>query len=275
MKSQANNVEKVKGLQSAVLKWFADHSRDFPWRNTSNAFFILIAEALLRQTQADRVMEPYLTLVSKFPDPQSMAQANVLQLREWFQPLGLVKRADRLIETSKILVRDFAGRVPDGLEQLKELPGLGEYSARAVLCLAYNIQVPMIDEGSGRVMRRVLNLHSKRPAYSDSKLIATTEKMLPKGFARSFNLGLIDIAAVYCQSKKPECSPCPLLYVCSYGQQVVKVSHHSRREVNHGNVSIALLHFCLKVINLPLDGLQKRWGLSRVGRVPYPTRLSW
>ena len=209
-------IRKSSALRQIVLDWFSKNGRDFPWRNTDNAFFILIAEALLRQTQAERVVEPYLALVSKFPNPQLMALANVAQLREWFHPLGLVRRADRLVESSKILVRDFGGRVPDSLVQLKGLPGLGEYSARAVLCLAYNIQVPMIDEGSGRVLRRILNLNSKRPAYSDRKLIATTEKMLPKEFARNFNLGLIDIAAFYCHVKNPSCLLCPLTKDCMF-----------------------------------------------------------
>ena len=224
MRSKTNNAEKAKGLQSAVLSWFADHGRDFPWRNTDNAFFILIAEVLLRQTQAERVVNPYLELISKFLDPQSMAQANVAQLREWFHPLGLVKRADHLVEISKILVCDYSGRVPDKLEQLIILPGLGEYSARAVLCLAYNIQVPMIDESSGRVLRRILNLRSERPAYSDRKLLELAEKLLPKGLARNYNLGLIDIAAAYCHYKNPESSSCPLLNLCSYGQQLIKSS---------------------------------------------------
>lgn len=221
---ETKSTEKTKGLQNAVLIWFADHGRDFPWRNTDNAFFILIAEVLLRQTQAERVVSPYLALTSKFPDPQSMAQADVTQLREWFHPLGLVKRADRLIETSKILVRDFTGKVPNRLEQLMEFPGLGEYSARAVLCLAYNIQVPMIDESSGRVLRRILNLRSVRPAYSDRKLLELAEKLLPKGLARNYNLGLIDIAAAYCHYKKTDSHSCPLLNLCSYGQQLIKSS---------------------------------------------------
>jgi len=226
VRSKTNNAEKTKGLQNAVLSWYVDHGRDFPWRNTDNAFFILIAEVLLRQTQAERVANPYLALISKFPDPQSMAQADVTQLREWFHPLGLVKRADRLVETSKIIVRDFTGKVPNRLEQLMEFPGLGEYSARAVLCLAYNIQVPMIDEGSGRVLRRILNLQSEKPAYSDRRLIATAERMLPKGFARSFNLGLIDIAAVYCYPQKPSCLSCPLNWNCMFNNSSIGLKEH-------------------------------------------------
>ena len=236
MKGKIAFTEKTKGLQNAVLSWFAGHGRDFPWRNTNNAFFILTAEVLLRQTQAERVVELYLELTSRFPVPHLMSHADIAQLREWFQPLGLVKRADRLVETAKILVQDFGGKVPDRLEQLKDLPGLGEYSARAVLCLAYDVQVPMIDEGSGRILRRVLNLHSKRPAYSDYKLIAIAEKLLPNEYARKFNLGLIDIAAVYCHTKNPECSPCPLLNICSCGQRVVKVSYQSQGEASHGTV---------------------------------------
>jgi A/G-specific adenine glycosylase len=194
---------------------------------------VLIAESLLRQTQADRVAQRYLELIAKFPDPQSMAQANVLKLREWFQPLGLFKRADRLVETAKILIRDYDGRVPDKLAQLKNLPGFGEYSARAIMCLAYNAQVPMIDEGSGRVLRRILHLRSNRPAYSDRKLRATTEKLLPKGFARSFNLGLIDIAALFCHSKNTGCLLCPLADYCSYGQHIVKTIQYPS-EVSDG-----------------------------------------
>lgn len=218
-------------LQYIVLDWFSKNGRDFPWRSTNNAFFVLIAESLLRQTQAERIVNPYRTLVSKFQDPQSMAQANVAQLREWFHPLGLVGRADRLVDTSKILVSDFAGKVPNNLQQLKELPGLGEYSSRAVLCLAYNVQVPMIDESSGRLLRRIFNLQSERPAYSDRRLLEFAEELLPEGLARCFNLGLLDIAAVYCHSNNPECFPCPLLNLCSYGRSVETKGHLLDKEI--------------------------------------------
>lgn len=189
----------------------------FPWRSTSNPFHVLIAEVLLRQTQAKRVAEPYIELTTRYPDPQSIAQADVSELRKWFQPLGLFKRADRLVQCAQILVNDYAGQVPGDLKTLESLPGLGRYSARAILCLGFNQPVPMIDEGSGRVLRRTLGHEPRGPAFSDPALMDAAERILPRKSHRDFNLGLIDIADAYCHPTKPDCISCPLLKACAYG----------------------------------------------------------
>lgn len=206
-------------LRKSVLRWFAASGRDFPWRGTCNPFHILIAEALLRQTQAERVVEPYLELIARHPDPWSLARADVRELRRWFKPLGLLRRADRLVQTARALVRDHDGQVPNNLEALLALPGLGTYSARAVLCLGFGAPVPMIDEGSGRVLRRALGLATRRPAYSDRQLLQIGAEILPKKSSKSFNFGLLDIAAAYCRPEHPRCNDCPLLRICDYAQR--------------------------------------------------------
>ena len=124
-------------LSASVVEWFRGNGRAFPWRDTTNPFHVLVAEVLLRQTQAWRVAGPYLQLIDMYPDPQSLADADVESLRKWFRPLGLVKRADRLIECARILVRKYGGQVPQGLQELEALPGIGRYSARAILCTAF------------------------------------------------------------------------------------------------------------------------------------------
>lgn len=199
------------------------NGRDFPWRQTRNAFHILLAEALLRQTQAFRLVRPYLELTDRYPDAEALAKADVHELREWFKPLGLVARADRLVRASQIIVDQHGGGVPNALPALLALPGLGTYSARAVLCLAFGARVPMIDEGSGRVLRRVLGMSSKGPAYSDPQLLQTAQALLPETAVREFNFGLIDIAAAYCHARIPACAQCPLLDVCRHGQHEVEV----------------------------------------------------
>lgn len=203
----------------SIVKWFRSHGRAFPWRQTSNPYHVLIAEVLLRQTQAWRVVEPYLDLIKQYPDVQTLAQADVAKLRRWFKPLGLVKRADYLIQCSQILISDYAGKVPRDLKALESLPGLGRYSARAILCLGFNQPVPMIDEGGGRVLRRVLGYKPKGSAFSDPTLMHAVERILPRKSFRNFNLGLIDIADAYCHPTKPDCLGCPLIRDCEYGTE--------------------------------------------------------
>ena len=206
-------------LHCAVREWFAKNGRDFPWRQSSNSYHLLVAEVLLRRTQAERVAGPYLELIERFPDTRSMAEADVPWLREWFRPLGLVNRADLLIEASKAIVEQHEGEVPQDLSEIESLPGLGKYSARAVFCLAQGGAVPMIDESSGRLLRRLLGLRGMGPAYSDRELLGRVEPLIPHETSRNFNLGILDIAAAYCHVSSPDCVRCPILSVCSRGQQ--------------------------------------------------------
>lgn len=219
LRAGQHSAGSVHRFQSAVLDWFAIHERDFPWRRTSNPFHILVAEVLLRQTQAKRITGPYLELIERYPAAQEMAGADVARLREWFKPLGLVKRADQLVEAAKTLLEQHGGEVPQDLAALIRLPGLGRYSARAILCLAFGWSVPMIDESSGRLLRRVLGLSQNGPAYLDRQLLEGAEGLLPRGASSAFNLGLLDIAARYCHPNSPTCEDCPLLGSCSYGQR--------------------------------------------------------
>jgi len=219
-----NLVLNSSTLAHLVLQWFAYNGRDFPWRKTMNPYHILIAEILLRRTQANRVVEPYLRLIERFPTPEALSHADISELRQLFQPLGLIKRADWLIDGAKLIVREHNGLVPSSLDTLSTLPGMGVYSSRAVICLAYDEAVPMVDESSGRLLRRLLNRSPSGPAYSDRQLLKIAEAILPAEHARDFNLGLLDIAYVYCHYKLPDCPNCPLVRICSYShnQNIVK-----------------------------------------------------
>lgn len=204
----------VEEIASIVVRWYRKHGRAFPWRLTRDPYHLLLAETLLIQTQAERVVKPYLDLVARYPNVYSLAGADVPKLGEWFRPLGLVKRADLLVRTARLLIEEHEGQVPGELRALMALPGVGRYSARAILCLGFGVSVPMIDEGSGRVPRRLLRREQKGPAYSDRGLMAAAEQMLPEQSTREFNLGLLDIASEYCHVHNPDCHRCPLRRVC-------------------------------------------------------------
>ena len=209
----------VRPFQMVVVEWFDEHGRNFPWRRTRDPYHILVAEVLLRRTQAARVVSPYLELVRLYPTAQKMSEAETSWVREWFKPLGLVSRADQLVRAAKLTLERHGGKVPWALEQLLGLPGIGIYSARAIQCLAYGAPVPMIDESSGRLLRRMLGLARAGPAYSDRSLLSLAERLVPEDAGRAFNLGLLDIAAYYCHSTSPACLECPLQTLCSWGQE--------------------------------------------------------
>ena len=214
------------------MSCFCSNGRDFPWRETRNPYHILIAEVLLRQTQAARVVDPYFHLINTYPDPASLSEADVDALRQWFRPLGLVRRADILVECARLLVRDYQGRVPRDLRDVQSLPGIGRYSARATLCMAFNDPLPMIDEGSGRVLRHLLALSDTGPAYSDVLLADVAERILPGGNAREFNLGLIDIGAAYCHPRTPDCRGCPIFTHCAFGSGLIAITDDDRKVPN-------------------------------------------
>ena len=216
-------------LATSVVDWFRTNGRDFPWRHTKDPFHILIAEVLLRQTQAARVVSPYTHLVATYPDPASLAEADVDALRKWFKPLGLVRRADRLVECARRLLRDYEGQVPRDLRDLQSLPGIGRYSARATLCMAFNYRVPMIDEGSGRVLRRILGFLDTGPAYSDIHLAEVAKRVLPDSHAREFNLALIDIGAAHCHPRAPDCRGCPALSHCAFASGLNAITVDNRK----------------------------------------------
>ena len=213
-------------LRSEVLNWFVVNSRTFPWRETSDPYHIFVAEILLRQTQAARVAKPYLDLVTRYPNIQSLSKANTAELRHWFKPLGLITRADYLVQTSKILVDQYGGKMPGDLNTLIILPGIGIYSAHAILCLGFGESYPMVDGGSGRVLRRVLDIGFKGPAYSDSSLMRIAEAIVPRQYPKEFNLGLIDISAAYCRPQNAICVECPLRSLCITGMLNLGTESH-------------------------------------------------
>lgn len=204
----------IRSLRRSVLQWFEKNGRDFPWRQSREPYHLLIAEALLRQTQAPRVVEAYCELVEAYPNVQALSQADPQELRTLFKNLGLIQRADRLVQAAKIIVAKHHGRVPDDLESLLALPGVGIYSARAIQCVAFNKRVAMVDEGTGRVLRRLFGISSERPAFSDASLRRKADGLIPHGNARDFNHALLDIAATICRPSRPNCARCPLYQFC-------------------------------------------------------------
>ena len=139
-------------LRSRLLHWFSINKRDLPWRGDPDPYHILVSEVMLQQTQVDRVIPKYRSFLNRFPTLQSLAEASAADvIREW-QGLGYNRRALNLKRTAESACRDQGGRLPETVDQLEKLPGIGKYTARAVASLAFGAQVPVVDTNVQRVL---------------------------------------------------------------------------------------------------------------------------
>jgi len=200
-----------------LLKWWSTYKRDFPWRNTTDPYKILIAELLLRKTTSTQVAKIYKPLIERYPTPKSLANACEEELKQMIKSLGMEnQRAKILTEIAKSLCERYGGIVPQDLEKLLTLPGVGLYTASAVRCLAYGEREPMVDTNAIRVLQRVFayNTNKTRPR-TDQHLWELARSLIPLDNAKHYNLALIDFASLICRPLKPRCKKCPVKEICA------------------------------------------------------------
>jgi A/G-specific adenine glycosylase len=203
-------------IAGLLLDWFEKNGRVFPWRKRRKPYEVLIAEVMLQRTKADQVFPVYVKFIERFPDISSLAEASTVEISEYFSRLGLIHRAELVNKLAQDLDKQFCGRVPNTLSELRSLPSVGEYIADAVLCFAFDMDVSVVDSNVCRVIGRVYGLGPKGEARRDPRFKRIMDRLLPAGKARKFNWAVIDLASAVCLPRKPLCSVCPLNVVCKY-----------------------------------------------------------
>lgn len=203
------------GFSSALMRWFEQHRRSFPWRETRDPWLVLLAEMCLRRTRAAQVAERFEAISKVAPTPAA-ALENALELRLALAGLGLAWRADNVVEIARILVDDHDGAVPDIDAALRALPGVGHYVAAAVRAFAFGKRTALFDTNTKRISARIAG----RPSSSvwqtrlDIFTLAGAEGPTP-----AFNLALLDLGALVCRASKPDCSACPVALHCKTGHR--------------------------------------------------------
>jgi A/G-specific adenine glycosylase len=207
--------ERIAAMQEGLLGWYAANRRDLPWRRTRDPYHILLSEMMLQQTQVPRVLPRYLAWLERFPTLAALAAAPTADvLREW-SGLGYNSRAIRLQAIARHVVAEHGGRMPAEVAALLALPGIGDYTARAIACFAYEQDVPVLDTNVRRVLHRVLaGPDAPKPAIGDRQLWALAERAVPAGRGYDWNQALMDFGSTICTARKPACLVCPLRPVC-------------------------------------------------------------
>jgi A/G-specific adenine glycosylase len=199
-------------FQRTVLDWYDANGRDLAFRHTADPWAVLVSEVMAQQTQAARAAEAWSQFILRFPTPRALADASSATVIRAWRGLGYNRRALALRAAAVKIVDDHGGRVPDTLEALLRLPGVGPYTARAVLAIAFGRPVAALDVN----IRRVLGRSYLRPGLPPRASQEAANSLVPRGRAAAWTHALMDIGAAFCRPREPRCDACPLLSLCIY-----------------------------------------------------------
>ncbi len=195
-----------------LLAWYETSRRDLPWREPGvSAWQILVSEFMLQQTPVARVLPIWSDWVRRWPTPSATAAASAADVLRAWGKLGYPRRAKRLHECATVIARDHDDVVPDDVDTLLTLPGVGSYTARAVACFAYRRRVPVVDTNVRRVLARVVHGLADAGAPSATRDHADVSALLPDdATAPQFSVALMELGATVCTARAPRCGLCPL-----------------------------------------------------------------
>ena len=207
--------EKIRAFQRPLLRWLRRYGRNLPWRRTRDPYAILVSEFMLQQTQVATVIPYYDEWLRRFPDFASLARASENDVLRAWQGLGYYARARNLHATAKAVVHRRRGRFPRSIEQMQKLPGIGKYTAHAVASFAFNQSVPIVEANTARVLTRLFNLRKAIDSVAGrTTLWEHAASLLSKSNARIYNSALMDLGALVCIPRKPNCGICPVKKFC-------------------------------------------------------------
>lgn len=213
-------MEERRTLCDALLFWFSRYQRPLPWRRTYHPYHIWISEIMGQQTQMDRVVGYFERWCARFPNIDSIATASQEEIYKVWEGLGYYSRATNIQRTAEILCRTNNCTLPDRYDALLALPGIGPYTAAAIMSLAFSRDYPVIDANVERVFARLFDIPTPVKEAQNRLFIEKKSKgLLPSEQARNFNQALMELGALVCLPKAPLCGKCPIAYHCEALQQ--------------------------------------------------------
>lgn len=202
-------------ITEKLISWYQENKRDLPWRHTKNPYFIWISEIMLQQTRVEAVKVYYERFIKELPTLEDLANVKEDKLLKLWEGLGYYSRVRNMQKTAKILIKKGFKNLPNTKEELLSLPGIGAYTAGAILSIAFDIPTPAIDGNVYRVLGRVYKIEDSISKNSTYKIYEEKiNKLLPKDQASSFTQSFMDLGSEICTPKSPKCSECPLRLEC-------------------------------------------------------------
>jgi A/G-specific adenine glycosylase len=201
-------------FRRSLLSWFHKEKRSLPWRRTKDPYRILVSEIMLQQTPVAKVIPYYEKWIRAFPDIESLAEAKIDDVLRMWQGLGYYSRARNLHRAARLIANEYRGTVPQDYGSLKALPGIGAYTAGAVMSIAFNKRYTVVDTNIKRVMARILCMDLSLSGTDKGLIAAYLEKLISRKEPGNFNQAMMELGALVCRKQNPFCLACPLKDFC-------------------------------------------------------------
>jgi A/G-specific adenine glycosylase len=198
-----------------LLVWYRRHARDLPWRGTRDPYVVWVSEIMLQQTQVATVVPYFNSFLRRFPTVQALADAREDDVLRLWEGLGYYRRARQLHRAAQVVVAEHGGRFPRDVEAVRQLPGIGRYTAGAILSIACDAREPILEANTIRLLARLLaHRDDPRKAEGQRLLWQTAERLLPRRGAGRFNQALMELGSLICTPREPRCDACPVAELC-------------------------------------------------------------
>ena len=248
-------------MRRRLLNWYRQSRRDLPWRRSRDPYAIWISETMLQQTQVKTVLPYYGRFMTAFPTVQSLARAPLPRVLRLWSGLGYYRRAENLHKAARQIVRQYDGIVPRDYARLRALPGIGDYTAGALLSIAFGEKYPAIDGNVRRVVGRLVVTKSNQEIHTYAAKLAKTSQ------PGNLNQALMELGATVCTPSEPDCDNCPVAAHCrSRSQPGQRLAKAPRAKVTFREVTwpLAIVNYRGKILlrRRQADGLlAKLWEL--------------
>ncbi|MGD9106246.1 MAG: A/G-specific adenine glycosylase [Desulfobacterales bacterium] len=253
--------KNIRQLQSKLLLWYKTNQRPLPWRKTDDPYRIWVSEVMLQQTQVNTVLPFYRDFFLQFPNVKFLARADINSVLKAWEGMGYYARARNLHRAAKTVVEKHDGKIPDSWHDFRKLPGVGDYIGSAVLSIAFHQPYAVVDGNVKRVIARLLQIDAavnKSASYKIFKEACVT--LLDPKQPGMFNQAVMELGALICKPKNPNCGICPVQIFCR-AYQFQTVNEYPKRIKNrprpdyHIAVGVVFKNTHLLITRRKLDGL--------------------
>jgi A/G-specific adenine glycosylase len=202
-------------FEKEIISWFKKNKRDLPWRKT-DVWGVLVSEFMLQQTPVNRVLPVYQEWIKRWPTAAALAAATPAEVITAWGRLGYPRRALRLHECAKVITHELSGKIPEDENELRKLPGIGEYTAAAMAAFAFNKRSLVLDINIRRLFARLFD-GVEVPSQSSTKSEKSRyEALIPKKEAHIWAAATMELGAIICTSQSPKCGICPVAHGCTW-----------------------------------------------------------